>query len=155
VKKISEKHLWQAIEKSNIAYTDWIAYKTPGEPTVQLLIETEDQIKGYESEIESKILLHLNNILGNTTNRTYTVEDWRNVQNINIKLTSLKKGTFAKYLAYRQAEGADLAHLKPPHINPPDTVLATFLNEVEEPIILNKTSTQTPKKSTIKEVTAK
>ena len=31
----------------------------------------------------------------------------------------------------RQAEGADLAHLKPPHINPSDKVLALLLAKPE------------------------
>ena len=42
----------------------------------------------------------------------------------NIEVTLLPQGSFANYTAQRQAEGADLAHLKPPHINPSDKVLA-------------------------------
>jgi len=44
-----------------------------------------------------------------------------------VKVTLLPKGTFANYTAQRQAEGADLAHLKPPHINPPEEMLAHLL----------------------------
>jgi hypothetical protein len=38
-------------------------------------------------------------------------------------ITLLPEGAFANYAAQRQAEGADLAHLKPSHINPPEKVL--------------------------------
>jgi hypothetical protein len=41
-----------------------------------------------------------------------------------IKVALLPPGAFDNYRAQRQAEGADLAHLKPPHINPSDRVLS-------------------------------
>jgi len=41
-----------------------------------------------------------------------------------IKITFLPRGAFQNYAAHRQAEGADLAQLKPPHINPSDKVLS-------------------------------
>jgi hypothetical protein len=41
-----------------------------------------------------------------------------------IRVDLLPKGAFANYMSQRQAEGADLAHLKPPHINPSDRVLS-------------------------------
>ena len=43
-----------------------------------------------------------------------------------LKLTLLPKGTFASYSAQKQAEGADIAHLKPPHVNPPRKYLSFF-----------------------------
>jgi len=48
-----------------------------------------------------------------------------------VEVTLLPKGTFANYTAQRQAEGADLAHLKPPHINPPGKVLSLLLGSLE------------------------
>jgi len=36
----------------------------------------------------------------------------------------LPQGAFSRYIAQWQAEGADLGHLKPPHVNPPDEVLS-------------------------------
>jgi len=41
-----------------------------------------------------------------------------------IEVTLLPDGVFANYKNQRQAEGADLAHLKPPHVNPSDKVLS-------------------------------
>ena len=36
--------------------------------------------------------------------------------------------------SWRQAEGADLAHLKPPHLNPSDKVLSLLLGRPEEAV---------------------
>jgi hypothetical protein len=41
-----------------------------------------------------------------------------------LEVTLLPTGTFANYKNQRQAEGAELVHLKPPHINPSNKVLA-------------------------------
>jgi len=48
-----------------------------------------------------------------------------------VNVTLLPSGTFADYTARRQAEGADLAHLKPPHVNPSEKVLSGLLGETE------------------------
>ena len=48
-----------------------------------------------------------------------------------VKVTLLPKGAFANYTSQRQAEGADLAHLKPPHINPSEKVLSLLLAKPE------------------------
>ena len=41
-----------------------------------------------------------------------------------IEVTLLPKAVFANYKVQRRAEGAELIHLKPPHINPSDKVLS-------------------------------
>ena len=49
-----------------------------------------------------------------------------------VEVELLPKGSFAKYTSQRQAEGADLAHLKPPHINPSDEVLTLLVVKPEK-----------------------
>jgi hypothetical protein len=44
-----------------------------------------------------------------------------------VEVTLLPQGIFANYISQRQAEGADLGHLKPPHINPTDRTLAALV----------------------------
>ena len=56
-----------------------------------------------------------------------------------VSVSYLPKGTFDNYTAQRQAQGADLAHLKPPHINPSDKILSLLLGETEETIVVTKT----------------
>ena len=53
----------------------------------------------------------------------------------SIKVDLLPKGTFANYISQKQAEGADLAHLKPPHVNPSEKILSVLIAETEETII--------------------
>jgi hypothetical protein len=47
-----------------------------------------------------------------------------------LKVTVLPAGTFEAYISKQRAAGADLAHLKPPHVNPADTVINTLLTPV-------------------------
>ena len=44
-----------------------------------------------------------------------------------IRVTSLAPGTYDKYLEAKQAEGAELGHLKPPRMQPSDQVIARLL----------------------------
>ena len=48
-----------------------------------------------------------------------------------MKVTLLPEGAFANYIAQRRAEGADLAHLKPRHINPSDAELSLLRARVK------------------------
>ena len=41
-----------------------------------------------------------------------------------LKATLLPSGAFAEYLSRQRAAGAELAHLKPHHINPSDSIMA-------------------------------
>jgi hypothetical protein len=44
-----------------------------------------------------------------------------------LEVTLLPAGAFAAFIAMRVNEGADLAHLKPRHINPSDEVISMLL----------------------------
>ena len=48
-----------------------------------------------------------------------------------LRVTLLSPGTFLRYVQERKAAGADLAHLKPPHMNAPDAVIADLLRVSE------------------------
>jgi hypothetical protein len=48
-----------------------------------------------------------------------------------LHVTLLRPGTFTHYMGERQAAGADLAHLKPPHMNAPDAVVTNLLRSSE------------------------
>ena len=40
-----------------------------------------------------------------------------------VRVTLLPSGTFQRYNEEKVKEGADLAHLKPAHVNPPESVI--------------------------------
>jgi len=140
--KITEKNLWQAIEQTSIAYEDWVAYKIPGEPLLHLLIEADDTYRGSESEIVVSIQEKLENLIDNYQNTSRVTEDWRNMLEFGIDLTLLPRGTFDSYKEQMQVEGADIAHLKPPHLNPSEKILSILLKDVEETIIVSKSRAQ-------------
>jgi hypothetical protein len=76
-----------------------------------------------------------------------THDDLMNMVGFEINVNLLPKGTFSSYTARRQAEGADLAHLKPPHINPPERILTMLTSEAEETIIVTKSGAKVKEKS--------
>jgi len=49
------------------------------------------------------------------------LEGWLGLQ--PVRVTLLPPGTFARYYEERKKAGADLVHLRPPHINPPEVVV--------------------------------
>jgi hypothetical protein len=116
--RLTEKIIWQAIENTGIDYVDWTV------------------IKEYN---ESKSILHLLIELKNDSNTAKSIEDeiheslklidepYRELERMAgvkpLKVTLLTKGTFQRYYEERVASGADLAHLKPKHINPTESVL--------------------------------
>jgi hypothetical protein len=129
--RLSEKTIWKAIERMGIPYQDWIAFKNPGESTLNLLIEPQS---GYHiDEIETAESLY--NIICKEEKETFGItrrnKDAFNSSEFRIKVTSLSYGAFARYASLRRSEGADIAHIKPPHVNPSKRVLALFLNNFE------------------------
>jgi hypothetical protein len=128
--QLTEKLIWQAIEKTGIAYVDWVAYKLQGESVLRLLIEPKGDLKGGEADIAAAIKKQ---IVGSDSDLAPAVlDDLTDMIDFSIEVVLLPRGSFAHYIAKRQAEGADLAHLKPPHLNPSDEVLSLLLSKSEE-----------------------
>ena len=44
-----------------------------------------------------------------------------------VRVTMLSRGTFERYYQEKVKEGADFAHLKPPHMNAPKAVIQRLL----------------------------
>lgn len=123
--RLTEKTIWQAIENTNIPYKDWTARKEiiDGTPVVHLYLELKDNYIASEKGIATAIYKELK--------KSYDGLSPKDLVNLErligfkpIDVTLLPEGAFANYMASRQAEGADLAHLKPPHINPPERMLS-------------------------------
>src|SRR4030042_1623221 len=134
--RLTEKIIWHAVENTNIPYEGWAARKevVGNSPVLHIYIELKDGYiaseKGVARAIHNQlekldtgfIYSELENILG----------DVENVLDLKpIEVTLLPEGVFANYIAQRRAEGADLAHLKPRHINPSDTELSLLTTRVK------------------------
>jgi hypothetical protein len=139
VVKLTEKIIWQAVERTGIAYQDWTAYKVPGEPVLHLLVELKEGHYARETDIATSMRESLIDSGRSPYRSSGVAEDWRDVLDFGVDVTLLPRGAFAGYMAYRQAEGADLAHLKPPHINPSEKVLAQLTGrpEVAAPVAVS------------------
>lgn len=141
--KITEKNLWQAIRKSGVDCDDWVAYKKPGEPLLHLFIEPKNHWQGNEVELSAAIRDSLIAERKSRYKESTVREDWRDELGFDINVKILPSDSFSHYLATKQADGADLAHLKPPHINPSQEALSLLMPQVEEILVVTKTRSMT------------
>jgi len=129
--RLTEKVIWQAIENTGVAYEDWTAYKKAGEPVLSLFIELKDGYQVSEADIAAAVYEQIIKSDGDRDTKSLIRDDFAAMIDFRIEINLLPRGAFANYTSQRQAEGVDLAHLKPPHINPSDKVLALLLAKPE------------------------
>lgn len=141
VAQLTEKQIWQAIESLGIDYEDWTAFKHAGETVLHVLIEPRNGYKGNEEDIALSIKNQIVKAHGNKNDTTGVLEDLTDMFDFKVEATILPRGSYAEYTARKQAEGADLAHLKPPHINPSVEVLELLLSRAENTIVVKKMET--------------
>jgi hypothetical protein len=149
--RLTEKSIWQALEKSGVDYEDWLAIKVPGQQTLSLFLELKDGASVSGKEITANLYDKITKADDEFTS-SLTHDDLMNMLGFEIEVKLLPRGTFSNYSARRQAEGADLAHFKPPHINPPANVFSILTAETEETIIVTKTGVKSAEKATAENV---
>ena len=128
--RLTEKIIWQAVSRSEVPYVDWVARKEyrGKDAILHILIELKGDTKLAERDIAQSIYWELQKMDDGLP--------YGNVQNIlgsePIEVTLLPRGAFERYYNLRRSLGADLAHLKPPHVNPTDKDLAILIPEISE-----------------------
>jgi hypothetical protein len=118
---MDEPLVWRAIHETGIAYTDWTIRKEvdEGRALLHLYIELKDDVA--VEVVRQSVHEDLK-----TLNPFYT--DLESMLEVRpLKVTLLARGTFQEYSMEKQAAGADLAHLKPPHMNPSDEIISDLL----------------------------
>lgn len=138
--RLNEKTIWQAIEKAGVEYVDWFAYRMTGESTLRIFIEPRGDSVFNKPQITQAIYDEFTRSDDDT--KTLIPEEYASMMDFKVEVTALPQGTFSDYMAYKQSQGADLAHLKPPHVNPPEEALSLLLAEPEEVIVVTKTKTK-------------
>ncbi len=120
--RLTEKDIWQAIEEAGLAYVDWTARKEylAQKPVLHLYIELKSEID--KEEVKQAIHSRLREI-----HKPYgELEDMLGIDPLEVSL--LPPDSFARYFQERQREGADLAQLKPPHMNARDEIIAKLVS---------------------------
>jgi hypothetical protein len=137
--RLSEKSIWQAINSTTIPYEDWVVYKNRENRTLDIYLELKNGYKITEPELTK--IIYENLVSQNVSNLNGAVAQNKltDMADFKIDVHLLPKGAFSGYMEKRQREGADLAHLKPPHINPSDSILSVLLNDSEDIIEVSKT----------------
>ena len=120
--ELDERTLWQAIINSGVKFNEWSARKEfdAGQAYLRVYLEPQGQIDA--DQVARSIDEQL---------RALDV-DYRDLGDHlgqqPVRVTVLPEGTFTKYYLLMKDEGADLAHLKPPHMNPSDHAVSKVLS---------------------------
>ena len=125
--KLTEADIWLAIEKSGIQYVDWTARKEiiKNESVLHIYIEAaggQDKNKTKATKLLQKTMSELNEEFSETR---------KMLGDHILVVTFLPDGAFNNYIQAQQAAGADLAHLKPPHMQPKDSILARLTGDTQ------------------------
>lgn len=127
--RLTEKDIWKAIEATGVKYQDWVARKEFNSEEVSLHIYLEPKpsetitVGDYRGQLALELSKFspefdsLAEILGRNP----------------IKIFLVKPGSFDAYMKQKQKEGADLAHIKPPHMQPSEQVLKRLLEFESSP----------------------
>jgi GH3 auxin-responsive promoter len=121
--RLTEKDIWGAIEATGVKYQDWTARKEFNSEDVSLHIYLEP--KPFENVTVEDYRHQLALELSKLSSEFGGLDEILGSNPIQISL--LKPGSFEAYMKQKQQEGADLAHIKPPHMQPSDQVMKRLL----------------------------
>ena len=119
---LTERAIWNALTLLDLGLTNWTARKeydlTRKDPVLHLYIEnTHLGPERFRADLNDALI---------ETHEEYA--SFHGIMEVNpLRVTALAPGTYDKYLESKQAEGADLGHLKPPRMEPSEQVLARLV----------------------------
>jgi len=130
--RLTERVISEAIENTGIPYVDWVARKEiiDNKPVLHLYLEPRDGYIASEESMAATAREQFKRLDRRYRCNFYSlIGDTETVLGLKpVEVTSLPQGAFSIYRAQRQAEGADLGHMKPPHINPSDEMLSQLMS---------------------------
>jgi hypothetical protein len=122
--RLTERDIWMTIEEAGIPYSDWVARKEldKDSPRLHIYIEAIGEPASPTEEIRDALDKQL----------SVKFRDYRDMKDMlgidPLTVTVIPPGSFEAYMKLKMAAGADLAHLKPPHMQPSEDVLQTLLS---------------------------
>lgn len=122
---LTEKDIWLAMEGADVEYNEWIARKEIADEKtfLHLFVEADPNNKLDEDEFRDRV----KKSLMRTNSDFQDMEEFLGYD--PLKLNILNPGAFNSYMEYQKSKGADLAHTKPPHINPSKEQLGVLIKE--------------------------
>ena len=123
--RFTETTIWQAIDASGVKYVDWTARKEEENGGVVLHLYLE--LKKNEKRTLKKITFRIRKGLHKVCPEFADMESL--LGNNNLKVTLLPANAFNSYIEIQHQAGADLAHIKPPHMQSKDEVIKCLLEE--------------------------
>jgi hypothetical protein len=126
--RLTERVIGEAIENSRIPYVDWVARKEiiGSKPLLHLYLELEEKYIASEESVATAMREQFKKL-----DRKYRCNFYRLIGDMEavlglkpVQASLLPQGAFSAYIAQRQSEGATLASLEIPHVNPPEEVLS-------------------------------
>ena len=131
--RLSEKAIWQALENTGIAYEDWTARKeVKDKPVLHLYLELREN--GFVTEEQAAESVHQE--LKRLDAPYADLESFTGLRPLEITL--LPENAFHLYKLRQQTAGAELAHLKPPHINPSDDTINFLVNTAGKAVVTTR-----------------
>ncbi len=137
--RLTERVLWQAIDRTGIPCKGWTARKefevreVGRTPVLYLYIELKNGTTIDEKALANALYEEIKKV----DDGLYVYEDIESLENLidfkPIKIILLPSGVFDGYKEHRKAEGASASHQRPPHINPPDNILSLLGAKVKAP----------------------
>ncbi|MDD5288495.1 MAG: GH3 auxin-responsive promoter family protein [Dehalococcoidales bacterium] len=121
--RLDERTLWQAIDNMGVKYEDWSARKEYDNDTPVLRVYLELKETAEVKKLESMLHEKLREVC------PLYEEAIQEMQTNPVRIVLLEPGSSQRYYENKRSEGADLAHLKPPHTNASDKVINTLLGK--------------------------
>jgi len=134
--RLTERVIWEAVETSAVPYIDWTARKElVGEQAVlHIYLEPARLPAPSEAAFTAALYRRFRELDKQYNFNIYSIfgAEEEPPADLPLRVTYLPTGAFSRYILRRQNEGADLGHLKPPHINPSDAVIANLAEPAVE-----------------------
>jgi len=119
---LDEKTVWQALYNTAVKFIEWAACKEYDSDQTFLRLYLELNEERDADEVANMIDEQL---------KLVDTNYWELHSSLDLKpvrVTLLSPGTFRHYTEEKGREGADLAHLKPAHMNPPELHIQRLLH---------------------------
>jgi len=119
--RLDEETIWKAIANTGVKYEDWSARAETedGRDVLRLYIELKSETalgelnRGIRRELKALARDYID------------AEDGQDIPPLH--LYPVSRGSFRRYYEEKRKEGADLAWLRPPHMNAPDDVISQLV----------------------------